>query len=214
MNGSDNLSVELTSARIIRAAERLFAERGIDAVSLREITRESGSKNTISLQYHFKDREGVLKAIVAKHLPSVEAQRDVMLDEVEAQADESLRPLVAALVRPLASKLSSPDGEYFLQIHADLLDRPRPRFPDLGGTESFDRWSTLVEPLLDPAAVRFHRRFIAILHCSRELARRSRLAERDDDRLFISDLIDVVVGILATPVSPATRRERRVKPKR
>jgi AcrR family transcriptional regulator len=30
-----------TRARLIRAAERLFAERGVEAVSLREINREA-----------------------------------------------------------------------------------------------------------------------------------------------------------------------------
>ncbi len=198
-----------TRERILSAAERLFAERGIDAVSLREITRASGSKNSISLQYHFENRDGVLQAIMDKHLPAVEALRHVMLDEIEAQADVDIRRLASALVRPIASKLADADGgEAFLQIYADLLDRPRPLIPDLGETASFDRWRKIVEPMLDPDAVRFHRRFIAILHTSRELARRSRLPDRNDDRLFISDLVDVVVGILSTPASPETRRER------
>ena len=54
-----------TRARLLDAAERLFAERGIDAVSLREVTRESGARNAIALQYHFSDRAGVVLAILA-----------------------------------------------------------------------------------------------------------------------------------------------------
>ena len=52
---------------LIAAAERLFAARGIDGVSLREINREAQQRNTTSLQYHFGDREGLLRAIMAKH---------------------------------------------------------------------------------------------------------------------------------------------------
>jgi len=43
----------LTRQKIIATAERLFAERGIDAVSLHEITRESGQKNKSALSSHF-----------------------------------------------------------------------------------------------------------------------------------------------------------------
>src|SRR3546814_5693299 len=42
--------------RILDAAGALIAERGLEGVSLREITREAGQKNTTALQYHFGDR--------------------------------------------------------------------------------------------------------------------------------------------------------------
>src|SRR5262245_35542025 len=41
-----------TQERILRAAERLFAERGIDAVSTREIIEAAGV-NSGSIHYHF-----------------------------------------------------------------------------------------------------------------------------------------------------------------
>ena len=95
------------------AAERLFAERGIEAVSLREISRHSGARNAIATQYHFKDRAGVLAAIMAKHQPAVEAGRQALLDQYEAAGvggAEAVRMLAGALVRPLAAKLSDPAG--------------------------------------------------------------------------------------------------------
>jgi AcrR family transcriptional regulator len=73
-----------TRARLITAAERLFAERGIDGVSLREINRASGAKNAVAVQYHFDDRAGVVRAILDKHRPAIEASRHALLDEYEA----------------------------------------------------------------------------------------------------------------------------------
>src|SRR5690348_15673441 len=98
------MPAETTVRRLVDAAERLFAERGIDAVSLREINAAAGQRNSTALQYHFGDRAGLLKAVLAKHRPEIEARRHQLLDEYEArgplpQAD-ALRSLAAALVRP------------------------------------------------------------------------------------------------------------------
>jgi AcrR family transcriptional regulator len=196
-----------TRARLISAAEQLFAEHGVGGVSLREITRSAGAKNAIALQYHFDDRAGVLRAILDKHLPAVDAGRGAILDEIEARATADLRALAAALVRPLAAKLSDADGgREFLQIYADLVSRPAPTFAgsDRGGT--LERWRAMVEPLLAADAARLHRRFTAILHAALELGRRARSEPHRDDRLFTSYLIDVIAAILGAPVSEETRR--------
>lgn len=213
-----------TRARLVEAAERLFAERGIDAVSLREITRESGARNAIAVQYHFTDRAGVVAAIVAKHEPGIEAARHALLDGYEARvsagdrsgagngtpATDDLRPLAAALVRPLAAKLSDPDGgPEYLRIQADLLSRPRPAVGDRWRTDptnSLFRWRAMVDPFLAEESVRLHRRFTALLHTAVELGRRAASGPHADDRLFVSHLTDVVTAILGGPVSDETRR--------
>jgi AcrR family transcriptional regulator len=196
-----------TRSRLIAAAEQLFAERGIDAVSLREITRASGARNVIALQYHFDDRDGLVQAILAKHLPEIDARRAALLDELEPTGAD-LRGLAGALVRPLASKLADPDGgPEFLQVWAELLNRPSrpmPRTP--GDIDSLERWRQAVEPFLAEDAARLHRRFTAILHTAFELSRRAQQAPHTDDRLFTSYLVDVVTAILGAPVSDETRR--------
>src|SRR5689334_9102871 len=94
-----------TRERLIDAAESLFAEHGVGGVSLREINRAAGAKNAVAVQYHFGDRDGIVRAINAKHFPGVDARRHAMLDEYEAQGHDDIRALAAAWVRPLASKL-------------------------------------------------------------------------------------------------------------
>jgi AcrR family transcriptional regulator len=203
-----------TKARLIEAAERLFAERGIDGVSLREVNRASGARNAIAVQYHFEDRAGVVRAILAKHMPDVEARRHALLDEYEARDPEApgeIRALAGALVRPLAAKLDGQDGgPHFLQIYAELLSRPNPLFTpwpfdDPPPSSSIARWRRLLEPLVEEEAVRLHRRYTAILHSAFELARRARSGPHADDRLFTSYIVDVVSAILAAPVSDETR---------
>jgi len=53
--------------RLVAAAETLFAGAGVDAVSLREINAAAGAGNAIAIQYHFGDRAGLLRAVLAKH---------------------------------------------------------------------------------------------------------------------------------------------------
>lgn len=203
-----------TKLRLIEAAERLFAERGIDGVSLREINRLSGARNAIAVQYHFSDRAGVVRAILDKHGPAVEARRHAMLDQYEAEGRAAdIRQLAAALVRPLAAKLGDDDGgPEYLQIYFDLLNRPNPLvspspLDDLDDpSSSIHRWRIVLEPLLESDAVRLHRRFTALLHAGVELSRRARSGPHTDDRLFTSYVIDVVAAILVAPVADETRR--------
>ena len=199
-----------TRAQLLEAAERLFAEHGVDGVSLREINREAGAKNAVAIQYHFTDRAGVLRAVLDKHMPSVEARRHALLDQYEAEGADDLRALAGALVRPLAAELSNPaGGREFLQIHADLLNRPRPSVDPAAledPTNSLYRWRVLVDPFLEPAAARLHRRFTAVVFTAVELSRRARDTSRADDRLFVSHLVDIVAAILPAPVSDETRR--------
>jgi AcrR family transcriptional regulator len=196
--------------RLITAAEQLFAARGIDAVSLREINRASGARNSIAVQYHFEDRAGVVRAVLEKHRPDIEARRHAMLDQYEADAAPNLRRLAAALVRPLASKLADLDGgPEYLQIHAELINRPRPPVDDAAAPDprdSIQRWRSLVEPLLGEDAIRLHRRFAAMRLTAAELGRRASTAPHTDDRLFVSHLIDLVTAVLAAPVSDETHR--------
>jgi len=193
---------------LISAAERLFAERGSDQVSLREITAAAGATNASAVQYHFGGRTGLLRALLAKHDVAVEARRHALLDAYEAAGEADVRRLAEALVRPLADELSVEGGPGYLQLLSDLWNRPEPLF-DRASLEDEDqslhRWRALVVPLLTPEALRLHRRFDALRFTVGELARRGRTS-RKDHRLFTSQLIDLVAGLLLAPVSDETRR--------
>lgn len=199
---------ETTQRLLVSAAEQLFAARGIDAVSLREITSAAGVRNSTAIQYHFGDREGVLRAVLRKHHPTVERDRHARLDAYEAGTDRDLRPLVGAYVRPAAAKLADPDGgRAWLRIMAQLVNHPDPVWVASAGADRRDsthRWRQLVAPHLPEVAVRrLHRRFTAIRITFVELARRAEAPARNDD-LFTSHLVDLVTAVLDAPLSDET----------
>jgi AcrR family transcriptional regulator len=199
-----------TRERLLAAAEELYGGQGIDTVSLREIQRASGVKNATALQYHFGDRAGLLTAVLEKHSYDVELRRHALLDRYEAVGDQNVRALAEALVQPLASKLAeSTGGCAYLCIYADLMNRRQPIFPpgdleDHG--DSIFHWRQLVDPFLDRTAAQVHRRLVVIRFVIGELARRAATAPHTDDRVFISQLIDLVVAMLTAAASPETRR--------
>ena len=216
-------------SRLVSAAERLIAQRGLEAVSLREVNAEAGVANASAVQYHYGGRAGLIRAILAKHHPAVEARRHALLDQFDADrsdggpsdgapsdgSDVELRILCGALVRPLAAELANPDGgPGYLQVMADLATRPVPVLSSQSLEDPSDstyRWRALVAPLLSEEGVRLHRRFTALQFSLGELARRARDPRRadaaaTDDRLFTSHLIDLVTALLAAPVSSETLR--------
>ena len=86
-----------TRDRIIDVAEQLFAERGIDAVSVRDIIAAAGA-NTAAIHYHFGSKQGLVEAILAQRAADVTARRERQLVALEARGDLDLRSVVVALV--------------------------------------------------------------------------------------------------------------------
>lgn len=199
-----------TRTALLDAALGLFAEQGVELPSLREITRTAEQRNTNALQYHFNDREGLLRDLLNRHGETVDQHRDILLDEIEASGVGELRPLAAALVIPLADLLRAGRGQEYLQLIAELVARPmhfRGVIDLVTRRRSLLRWSQIVAPLLPPQAIGrpLHRRFTAIRFVHNELGSRAKGRQsRADHRLFTSHLIDLVCGLLGAPVSPET----------
>jgi AcrR family transcriptional regulator len=204
------VTVDARSA-LLTAAERLFADRGVDGPSLREITRAADQRNTNALQYHFGDRDGLLDALLLKHQPTIEIRRNALLDEVERRGVRDLRDISSTLVLPLVAKLDDPDGgPEYLQVVAEIVARPR-RFADrlrrVNSAPSLRRWSRIVEPYLPPDAVGrpLHRRFAAIRFVHNEFSSLAReRSSRAGRQLSTSHLTDLVTGLLTAPVSEET----------
>lgn len=121
------------------AAERLFAERGIDAVSLRTINAEAGY-SVAALHYHFGDRDGLIRALLARAQPAMFQQRAVMVSDLEAQAHPTVESIAEALVAPLTAGMA----EHFRASVAKLRFLVR---------LSFDRSPYLAQILDDSVAL-------------------------------------------------------------
>jgi AcrR family transcriptional regulator len=89
-----------TSTRILDAAERLFAERGFHAVSLREITAAANA-NTAAIHYYFRRKEDLLEAVVDRRAGIVVQERLNRMEALLAGAEPpSLEALILAYVSP------------------------------------------------------------------------------------------------------------------
>lgn len=87
---------------MILVAERLIAERGIDAVSLREIGAAAGQRNNSAAQYHFGTKEGLVAAIYEYRMRAINQARLAGLASLEPTSDHAeLTALADVLVGPM-----------------------------------------------------------------------------------------------------------------
>lgn len=195
------IEVEDNRLRIVRAAERLMAARGIDGVSLREINREAGQGNASAIQYHFGGRDGLLHAVLDRHQAFTDPRRHQLLDEWEASPSPDVLGLARALVVPLVERLADPDGgREYLQVAAEFYSRAR-SLDDLGDHRDPDhsmvRWHRLVaETLPDQERQLFPSRYPAVRLTLGEVARRAQDPPRADDRAYADRLAALVASLL------------------
>jgi AcrR family transcriptional regulator len=110
-----------TRERLLDAAERLFAQRGIDGVTVSEITAAAGVGNNSAVAYHFGSKLDLVAAVLDEHLPEIDAQRDALVDRIDPDAPGASTALAEALVQPLAAQLRTASGVRYLCIQAALL---------------------------------------------------------------------------------------------
>src|SRR5213082_1103396 len=97
-----NERVTATREAILTAAERLFAEHGVFAVSNRQVSEAAGQGNNAAVGYHFGTKADLVRAIEQKHRGPVERLRERMVAGLEESGGPAeMRDWVACLVRPL-----------------------------------------------------------------------------------------------------------------
>lgn len=91
-----------TKDRILEAAEKLFAEQGFGATSLRSITAEAGV-NLAAIHYHFGSKEGLIRAVFDACLTPLNEERIRSLDAVLQKCRDDapgLESVIEAFIRP------------------------------------------------------------------------------------------------------------------
>jgi AcrR family transcriptional regulator len=85
---------------MIEVTERLVAEQGLGALTLRTVQSLAEQRNKSAAQYHFGSRSGLIEAVVRTRMAPVNDRRGELLDRLEGPDDPA--ELVDVLVRPLA----------------------------------------------------------------------------------------------------------------
>ena len=140
---------DITRERIIKAAERLFAERGYDATSIRAIVAKA-RVNQAAINYHFDGKDGLYREVLRAAFRALTEQQLDHAEEMKAMSREAalaefirrqLRPLLGRdeysrhmrilnweTVRPTAvfRKLLSEEAAPFMGLAVELVRRFQP----------------------------------------------------------------------------------------
>jgi AcrR family transcriptional regulator len=191
-----------TREALIRAGERRFAADGIAGARLADIVRDAGQGNDSAVGYHFGSRQGLLRAIVERHVATMDEHRDVPPD------DADLTAVVAAIVEPTAALLRTDAGRDFLRIMEQVADwsglGAGRRNPVLDGTRlaaQLDRLDALLVAEVGRALAR-ERAALLVTFLTGALAERARSRaagrrQRLGHEKFVSHLVDVLSGALS-----------------
>ena len=195
--------------KIVLTAERLFAERGLDGVSLREIGAEAGNANNSAVQYHFGSKDRLIQAIFEYRLPHLNERRRMLIAQ---RRPDDLRSWVECYVLPILEQ-GEQEGSYYLTFVAMLQQHRRAVFERLpkefrASTRDFrEQLAVLLSHIPEP--LRTHRLAQAMNFSVHAASDRERARANGEVVLsfavHVSDLLDGLVGFLAAPVSPAAR---------
>lgn len=207
-------------AQMIDAAERLAAERGLAAMSLREVQAAAGQRNKSAAQYHFGSKEGLVEAVVTARMGAVGARRREVLDARGPAPDR--QGLVEALVLPLAEHvLAGPShwARFLVQAAHDPTFAKAVRLAFEGSTfrEVRDGLLAGLDHLPEPLRARRVDHAVGLVVTSLAALE---AGERPDGpgavpaAAQVADLVDMAVGVLAAPASAATTVALTARPSR
>jgi len=203
-----------TRARLIVAAEKLFGEKGIHSVTLKEINGAAGQRNESALHYHFGSKASLVEAILVHRSSDIDADRMRRVDALMAAGKEKdLSAVLRATFLPMTSMLETEEGVRFIRFLAQVLNDPDFDLPNLamsGKLQGANQANVLLIASLGDLApeIAIQRQRFLVEMAVNSLAIWARhhdsvneAAARD---LFVANLLDSLEGFLTAPVSEET----------
>lgn len=207
---------ETTKQALMRAAEKLIAEKGIENVSIRDIVQSAGQKNESALQYHFSNLKGLITALHSSRDAQVQARRAALLTRLNNDnSNPSLRDICKLMVAPVFELArANPDYRRYVKAfghEVTAADVSALKIINRKGGESALQTGLLLRkalPHLDDTA--YQRRMDGALRfVSASMvhhARQKNAFRGDHAELFFYSLIDALAGMLSAPQSEETIR--------
>lgn len=211
-----------TRSKIVMAALRIFATRGFEAASLKEITTASET-NVAAIHYHFGSKEALIREVLQTVADPVNQLRREMLAQQPDGPGRSLEHVVEALLAPPIRLSADATGDGRLLTRLILQARALPsEFTNSALFQQYDSTALLfVQALMDaePGLSRqdaFWRYAFAIgaMHyivsdADAAYHRLNRLSgglcDTDDPETIVRQLVAfVVAGLRARPAAPSS----------
>ncbi|OSC39614.1 TetR/AcrR family transcriptional regulator [Mycobacterium decipiens] len=202
-----------TQEAILGAAERLFGEHGVFAVSNRQVSEAAGQGNNAAVGYHFGTKADLVRAIEHKHRGPIEQLREQMVTQLGGET-ATMRDWVACLVCPLTEHLAAlGNPTWYARFAAQAMTDPayhniivKDALSSRSLVQVIDGINGCLPDL--PVQVRFERNVMArnlLMHTCADLERALAAGasqSRPSWRAAAIGLIDAIVGLWRAPVTP------------
>ncbi|MHB8467738.1 MAG: TetR/AcrR family transcriptional regulator [Acidimicrobiales bacterium] len=202
-----------TREKLLDAATRAFAEQGVFNASLIDITRQAGQRNRGALHYHFGSRDGVLTAVLDRHVGFLAKREGELLDVALTRPHEDVASVVEAVVRPAVELAASGwRGRCCLLIIAELAEEdPASRSEALdavlartGGDPVYDLLAARIGHL-SPDVIAERQALVtvfilrAVAERAREVGRRRHRRPQLEHEAFVRNLISMAAAAVSAP---------------
>jgi AcrR family transcriptional regulator len=111
---------------LLDTAERLFAEHGIDATSLRTITSEAAA-NLAAVHYHFGSKDGLIQEVFARRFDPLNEdrlQRLIAREQEHGERPVPVNEIVEAFIAPALKRLRQPESRHFMKLMGRVFGDP------------------------------------------------------------------------------------------
>ena len=106
-----------TKERILGAAELLFAQRGFEGASLRQLTTNAGV-NLAAVNYHFGSKEKLVEEVFRRRLDALNERRLSALAKIAGAPQTTLQDVLEAFIRPALDLSHDDSGALFMRVLA------------------------------------------------------------------------------------------------
>ena len=211
-------TTEETRNQIKAAAQMLFAQRGVDGVTVQEIVNAAGQRNNAALHYHFGSKEDLIRQMIVDGAAVLDGRRREMLDEMKARGGPTnIRDVMLVLVMPVIELGADERWRGYIRFTSNL------QASDPGTLRAAlnSRWNSgyvecfeyLKKMLPLPAAIVEQRLSIFMIYANAILSaheaaqekRRARSSRLWDQPFTIENILDTLEAALTSPPSEQTR---------
>lgn len=208
-----------TRDQLKKVAMRLFAQRGVDGVTVRDIVNASGQRNAASIHYYFGTKEALVRELILDGAQRIDGRRHAALDALEAgERPATLRQVLKALVDSSFAEGDEGAGSY-LQFIAMLRMQHRDVFIDVLDDQwnsAYQRALKWLERYLNHLPRRILKQRLAFMGIYLGAALAEREAAMADPqrqqsslkgRFTLENLVDTLEAMLLAPPSAQTMAE-------